>query len=79
MTPLLVNGLDSVCAWHQSGCHAENLLLQVWVSLFRFRKHINNRISIIQGNQKPPTKAKEKAVGWTRFRSPFIAALDLQE
>jgi hypothetical protein len=36
MTPSLVNELDSFCAWHQSGCHAENLLLQVWASLYRF-------------------------------------------
>jgi len=33
MAPLLVNGLDLVCTGAQSGCHAENLLLQVWVSL----------------------------------------------
>ncbi|MBV1959626.1 MAG: hypothetical protein KUG53_02715, partial [Pseudomonadales bacterium] len=50
----LVNGLDIVCTWHQSGCHAENLLLQVWASLYRFKrsvktvefrsyKHIKNR------------------------------------
>lgn len=31
----LVNGLDEVCAGAASSYHAENLLLQVWISLYR--------------------------------------------
>ena len=35
MAPWLVNGLDIVCTWRAPGYHAENLLLQVWASLYR--------------------------------------------
>jgi len=40
MAPRLVNGLDIVCAWHQSSYHTENLLLQVLASLYRFNRII---------------------------------------
>jgi hypothetical protein len=34
--PMLVNGLDLIGALRQSGYPAENLLAQVWASLYRF-------------------------------------------
>jgi len=47
--PLLVNGLDYVCTCQPSSCHTENLLLQVWASLYRLWEiSKNDGISIIQ-------------------------------
>ncbi len=46
ITPQLVNGLEVFCTGHQSGCHTENLLLQVWASLYRVGD--NNKIMIFR-------------------------------
>jgi hypothetical protein len=57
--PRGVNGLDLVSAWQATGCPTENLLLQVWASLYPSRRVAGSGISIIQG------QAIRYLVGWT--------------
>jgi len=42
MAPMLVNGLDIVCTNAAPRCHTENLMLQVWASLYRFTGDVEN-------------------------------------
>jgi len=49
VAPRLVNGLDLVCACAATGYHTENLLLQVWASLYPSRRVASSGNSIIQG------------------------------
>jgi hypothetical protein len=80
VVPLLVNGLDYVCTCAAPGYHTENLLLQVWASLYRLMERIKNcGISIIQGQAVRPCGAGRQnrcavsppllpAFGFTRSR-----------
>tara|TARA_R100000900_G_scaffold22946_2_gene18423 strand:+ start:698 stop:913 length:216 start_codon:yes stop_codon:yes gene_type:complete len=63
----LVNGLDEVCAGAASSYHAENLLLQVWVSLYRLEKTVKIR-------EIPSYKASH-VDGCYIAASPSVAAL----